>query len=188
LLAYRNRTAIVVGGLAALGVAALIALAAAAPSASARGGGCAHATDQPGEATSGQFRDALVCLIQKARHQRGLAKLSENGKLDRIAREHTDVMLAQDCFSHKCSGEPGTKKRLRDAGYLKGDTWRYGEGIGYESTPKKMVNAFLDSKYHRRLMFDDRFEDIGAAAKRGAPKASEDDNDFVTYTFELGTP
>jgi uncharacterized protein YkwD len=97
-------------------------------------------------------------------------------------------MLAQDCFEHRCSGERGTKGRLRAVGYLKGDTWRYGEGIGYDETPKQMMDAFLDSRYHRRLIFDDRFEDIGAAARRGAPENGLPDSDFVTYTFVLGTP
>jgi uncharacterized protein YkwD len=187
LLAYRNRTAFVVGGLIALGLAAVVALTANVPSASARGG-CPHAGDQPDEATNAQFRNAVVCLIQRARSSRGLSKLDNNGKLNRVARRHTKKMVAQDCFDHQCAGEPGTKRRLRRIGYLKGKSWRYGEGIGYQQTPRKMMNGFLDSSYHRKLLFDNRFEDIGAAAKRGAPVEGVDDDAVVTYTFELGTP
>lgn len=187
MLAHRKTTAIVAGGLAALALAAVIALAADVRTANARGG-CANATAQPGEATNRQLRNAVICLINDKRRARGIGALSRNGKLNRAARKHTRVMLAQDCFRHKCAGEPSIKRRLRRVGYLKGRSWRFGEGIGYDQTPRKMMNAFLDSRYHRRLIFDRRFEDIGAAAKRGAPVRGVDDDAVVTYTFDLGTP
>ena len=185
MLAFRIRTLTLAGGMAALGLAALFALTANVPSASARAA-CAHATDAPNEATEGQFRAALICLINQKRQARGIAKLAVNPKLNKVAGEHTQVMVDEQCFEHKCPGELGVKGRLKDVGYLKGEKWRYGEGIGYDDTPKQMMGAFMDSSYHRRLILDQRYEDIGAGARKGNPVGSE--VDLVTYTFDLGTP
>jgi uncharacterized protein YkwD len=169
--------------MAALGLTALIALTVNVPGASARAG-CAHATDAPSEATSLQFRDAIICLINEERHDHGISKLSVNGKLNQAAGEHTQVMVDEQCFEHRCPGEKGIRGRLKDVGYLKGETWSYGEGIGYDGTPRQMFHAFMDSNYHRKLILGKRFEDIGAGARKGAPVEIE--GDVVTYTFDVG--
>jgi len=149
--------------------------------------GCANAKAKPNEATVKEFRKAIVCLIQKERAQRGIPTLRKRQGLQSVAQKHSKVMVNQDCFRHTCSGEAGLKKRLVRSGYLKGaDAYAYGELIGYEATPRRMVNAWLDSGPHRGRMFSRRYAHIGGGAAKGAPVEGKPDSAFVTYTVIFG--
>lgn len=183
--ALRTKTAIGAMLLLALGFAALLAAGPGAPAANA-GGGCAHADDQPNQASSSEFRESIICLIQIERLSRGKDELDINGKLRSVAGDHNAVMLHQDCFDHQCSGEASLTKRLKQVGYLKGDSWAYGESIGYENTPRKMIDAWMDSSYHRQNILNNKFVDLGVGAGKGTPNPNKPDSEFVTYTAIFG--
>lgn len=163
---------------------ALMARSGVAP-ADARGG-CPHANTEPGEGSNGDFRQAITCLINKERTRRDKEALDANAKLRGVAGAHTDVMLQQDCFEHRCAGEPGLTKRLRDAGYLKGDTWAYAENIGYESTPREMIDRWMGRRAHRKNILHGTFVDLGVGVGKGTPDPDRPDSDFVTYTTIFG--
>jgi uncharacterized protein YkwD len=150
------------------------------------GSGCANANAAPNEASAKQFKAAIICLVNSERSDRGKSRLDVNSKLNKVAKNHTKVMLNQDCFDHECSGEKSLTKRLKSIGYLKGDSWAYAENIGYEHTPRNMVNAWMGDSYHRGNILANRWVDVGGAALKGTPNPTKPDSYFMTYTVEFG--
>jgi uncharacterized protein YkwD len=150
------------------------------------GGGCAHADDQPNEASTSEFRASIICLIQTERLSRGKSELDINGKLRTVAADHNAVMLNQDCLEHQCAGEASLTKRLKQVGYLKGDSWAYAENIGYENTPREMIDKWMNSDYNRHNILANKFIDLGVGAGKGTPDPDKPDSNFVTYTAIFG--
>jgi uncharacterized protein YkwD len=96
-------------------------------------------------------------------------------------------MLAQDCFRHRCPGEPGLNHRVKKSGYTKGwDAFAFAENLGYDNTPRQMVRRWLHSRFNRRNLLDPDFRDIGVGVGWGTPIASLDDSKFETYTIVFG--
>jgi uncharacterized protein YkwD len=174
--------------IAALAGAALASLALlASPGVTTAEAACPNQNAEPGEATLGQVEASIECLINRERNQKGRDDLNEKGNLNGPAQSHTNKMVNQDCFKHKCAGEPGIKNRLIDSGYLAGARkYAFGENIGYEHTPKLMVNLWMADDYHRRNILRSKFEDIGIGAARGAPVANKPDSHFWTFTTDEG--
>jgi uncharacterized protein YkwD len=167
-------------------VAATVALIAAAP-ASADGGGyaCVHHGDKrPGTITTKQARNAVICLINKARRDNGRGGLDGDSRLNESARKHSKRM-ARGCFSHECPGENGLEGRLKSVGYLVGGLrrWAYGENIAYGSggqgTPREIVKAWMHSSGHRANILSRTFEDVGAGFARNG------DRGYYTADFGL---
>jgi uncharacterized protein YkwD len=167
--------------LAVLALAAGLLLGPAAPSAAAAQ--CANAEAERGEATLRQMKRALVCLINRQRRRADKRALDPNRKLNRAATSHTEVMVAQDCFLHKCPGEPGFGARVRQTGYPDGaDRWKAAENLAYAPTPLKAFRAMMEKRFSRRNILKGKFRDIGIGARPGAPVAGEPDDEDVTYT------
>jgi uncharacterized protein YkwD len=177
----------------ALGAAMLAALfgstlgSSAAPAAA----GCPHAGAKAHEVPLAKLRKAVTCLVNRERSKRGRQALEPNANLGRAARQHTQVMLAKDCFKHKCPGAPGLGHRIKRSGYTKGQrSWRYAEDLGFDKTPRQMVARWLHTSFNRRNMLDADFRDLGVGVGWGAPKPGVEDADFATYTvvFALRRP
>jgi uncharacterized protein YkwD len=179
-------------------VAALVALSlallapAATPGANALGPGCGpHVDDTPGQATAKQFRKALACLINAERSQRDRVRLRPNRALTKLARAHTKVMIAQECFRHECKGERSLRKRIEKSGYVKRGRYGFGENLGCSTTPANMVDVWMDSSFHRKNIVDGRFRHFGVGGKRGTPFPRRSENctpgrDYMTYTVIFG--
>ena len=131
----------------ATGITALLALAAATagvslalslgPGVAPASAACPHARAHPHHVALPKIRKAITCLINKKRSKRDRHLLEPNDRLELAARRHTRTMLAEDCFRHRCEGEPGLNRRVRRAGYTKGQrSWGFAEIIGYENTPQ----------------------------------------------------
>jgi len=169
--------------LVALTLGAFVAIA-AAPGTTAALASCPHATAQPHKTSLANLRKAMRCLVNNKRAQRGLGRLKNNTHLAGAAQQHTKVMLREDCFEHRCQGEPGLKKRMKRSGYLTGaDKYYYAEDLGFDHTPRRMIKRLMNSKYNRRNILNGNFEDIGVGAGWGAPKEGKDDSKFETYTI-----
>jgi uncharacterized protein YkwD len=161
-------------------------LAASAPaSTSADTSPCPNASDQPAEATNYQLRHATLCLLNHARPDLA-GPLELNHDLTVVARRHSNRMVAQRCFEHRCGAELRLEGRLRRSGYLDdAKSWRYAEELGYETTPSQMVDAWLDHADEAADLLSAKYTDVGIGIKSGAPEAGVDDSKFVTYTIDL---
>ena len=148
---------------------------------------CPHATAHPHQVALPKIREAITCLVnrRRAKHDRHL--LDPNERLELAARRHTATMLAQDCFRHKCEGEPGLHRRIKRSGYTKGrPSWGFAEILGYENTPSQMIARWMHSRFNRRKVLDRDFRDLGVGVGWGTPVAGLDDGKFATYTIVFG--
>jgi uncharacterized protein YkwD len=170
-------------------IAALTASALALLATPAHAAACSNADDVPTSAN--QLDDAaesVRCLVNEQRTARGLDALKRDADLAQAARGHASDMTAREYFSHVSSNGEGLGDRLRDAGYGgPGDGWYAGEAIGWgtgpRATPANLVQAFLDSPPHRRILLSARYKEIGVGAALGAPKATPDPG--ATYALDL---
>jgi uncharacterized protein YkwD len=148
---------------------------------------CPHALAHPHQVPLPKIRKAITCLINKARSKRDRHTLKPNRRLELAAKRHNETMLADDCFRHRCPGEPGFNRRVRKTGYTKGErAFRFAEDLGYENTPRQMLGRWLHSHFNRHRMLRRDFRDIGVGVGWGAPVASQDDSRFTTYTIVFG--
>jgi uncharacterized protein YkwD len=144
---------------------------------------CDNADATIDQATEKELRKALVCLINDKRHKRDRHQLDQNDKLQEAAKRHNNTMLADDCWKHKCPGEPGLEKRIRKTGYLDGSReWHFAENFGCALTPRGMLDAWTDEDFTRRNMLNPVFRDIGAAAAKDLVPSSPCAGERVTYT------
>ena len=127
------------------------------------------------------LREAVVCLIDRARARFGLDTLHRQAALDQAAQDHSDEMVAHDRFAHDGPEGSGPGSRLDRAGYR----WSaLGEAIatGYR-TPVQTVRAWVHSADHCRILLSATYEDIGVGVNprpvRGAATGP------ATWTVDL---
>ena len=149
---------------------------------------CPHARAHPHEVALPKIRKAITCLVNKKREKRDRHLLEPNDRLELAARRHTRTMLAEDCFRHRCQGEPGLNRRVRRSGYTEGQSsWGFAEIIGFENTPQPDDRALDEHALQppQRCSTAD-FRDLGVGVGWGAPVADRDDSEFATYTIVFG--
>ena len=144
--------------------------------------------DQPGLARAA---DALVCLVNAERTDRGLKPLKADADLAQAARRHTNDMVQRSYFAHISPFGDSVGDRARAAGYgAPGDRWLVGEnlawGTGRRATPGWVVDAWLDSDKHRRIMLRPEYKEFGIGAVAGAPKRTSSGLPGATYALEFG--
>jgi uncharacterized protein YkwD len=171
--------------------ATLIAFATlSAPAEAAEGAGwCPRATDIP--SSDGDLDEATAatyCLVNAERTSRGLRPLRRDADLAQAAREHSADMVRHDFFSHTSPGGETLKDRVREAGYGKpGQGWRAGENLGWgtqdRASPNALVDAWLESSAHRRILLSSDYREIGVGVATGAPNK---DAPGATYTLNVG--
>jgi uncharacterized protein YkwD len=178
--ALPSRRALALAGLAA---AATIALLGAGPGASsAMAAKCAKANATIDEATAAQLKRSVVCLINDKRHDRNKRTLDQNAKLQKAALHHNRTMLQENCWKHKCPGEPRLEKRIRRTGYFDGASrWAFAQNFGCSLTPRGMLNTWMNSAFTRNNILGS-YKDIGAAATKETVPSSPCGGDRVTYT------
>jgi uncharacterized protein YkwD len=166
----------------------------AAPAGAAQGaGGCPDSTDVPASADAiGAAAGSIVCMINVERTSRGLPALQRDGDLSQAARGHAADMSRRDYFSHVTPGGDTLSDRLRKAGYGRpGDGWYAGENLGWGSgdraTPDALVDAWLASPGHRRILLSVTYREIGVGVAGGAPNQTSSGLPSATYTMDLAT-
>jgi uncharacterized protein YkwD len=172
-------------------IAALTASALALLATPAHAAACPNADDVPTSAK--QLDDAAAsvrCLVNEQRAARGLDPLKRDADLAQAARGHASDMTAREYFSHVSRNGEHLGDRLRDAGYGRpGDGWYAGEALGWgtgpRATPASLVQAFLDSPPHRRILLSERYQEIGVGASLGAPESTQLPG--ATYALDLAT-
>ena len=173
-------------------VAALVLLAASPSPPHAEAGACSgSASANPEKLSNRQARDAVLCLINKERQQRGIPALDRNKKLQKAAQRHSERMDGTGCFSHQCSGESGLDGRLGSVGYLGGglQRWAYGENIAWglqqHGTPSAVVDAWMGSSGHRANILSGTFQDVGVGFSAGTPQGKNSPGGIYTVDFGL---
>jgi uncharacterized protein YkwD len=148
---------------------------------------CRHTHAHAHQVPLSTIRGAITCLVNRERSRRDRHVLKPNRRLRLAAKRHNDRMLADDCFRHRCEGEPGINRRVRRTGYTRGErAYGFAEDLGYEGTPRQMLGRWLHSPVNRHRMLDGDFRDIGVGVGWGAPVAGRDDSRFATYTLVFG--
>jgi uncharacterized protein YkwD len=135
---------------------------------------------------------AVACLVNIERAARGIDPLRPDADLARAARGHASDMAQRKYFSHTSANGDGLSDRLKAAGYGDpGDGWRAGEDLGWgtgeRSSPNALVDAWLASDHHKRILLSTVYEEIGVGVAGGAPKATSSGLPGATYAMDLGT-
>jgi uncharacterized protein YkwD len=140
----------------------------------------------------GTAAGAIVCLVNVERATRGQPALRRDGDLAQAARRHATDMSRHHFFSHVSPGGDTLSDRLREAGYgHPGDGWRAGEDLGWgtgdRATPNALVDAWLASAGHRRILLSSAYKEIGVGVAGGVPSESSPGLPGAIYTMDLGT-
>jgi uncharacterized protein YkwD len=146
----------------ALTVGALAVIVPAAATASRRPSRCRDARASVRRTPTRAIRAAVLCLVNDARRDHGLPPLHARASLDRAAQHWTNTMVGSGYLGH------GTDLggRVIAAGF----NWsNVGENIGSGyGTPNQIVNAWLASPDHCRIILDPSFADVGTGIARHA--------------------
>jgi uncharacterized protein YkwD len=118
--------------------------------------------------------DAVLCLINVERGQRGLAPVATSTMLGRAASSHSSDMVRRKYFSHVTPSGQDMRRRVARTGYLRGSRCPVlGETIAWGSdtysSPSELVKELMLSPPHRRIVLDPRYRDVGVGLALGAP-------------------
>ncbi len=166
----------------ALALAALMPAVATADPAS-----CAGADSRPGQAPASELASATVCLINAERAARGLTPVRESDVLETGASRYAGEMVAQRFFSHtdRSGGNVATRMDVIPAASAFEE---FGENLGWGSfdmtTPRSMVQGWMESPTHRENVLYPRFDELGIGIALGAPV--EGRTDAATYAAVFG--
>lgn len=134
---------------------------------------CPKANASPGEASTDQLGEAVLCLIAKERRKADLKAVEPNGALTRVAEKHTRVMIGEDCLEHRCKGEKSLNHRIVNSGYPRpGERYSFSEITGCSLTPEAMVDTWMASRVHRKRILGKAYRDVGIGAGKGRPDVS----------------
>lgn len=110
---------------------------------------------------------AMLCLVNRARQQRGLEPLAAPSSLARAAGRKSADILRCDEFSHEACGREFTYwiERSGYRGCREGENIAYGSGS--YATPRSIFQMWMRSSGHRRNILGP-YEDIGIGLQVGS--------------------
>ena len=132
-----------------------------------------------GEAGPNAFELEVLRLTNKARKKsrkcgskrmKRAKKLRWNPTLAATANAHSADMATRDYFSHYAPGGTSPFQRMRSAGYryrAAGENIAAGRSL---ATPAAVVQAWLDSPGHCRVLMNRKYRDLGVGRVEGAGK------------------
>jgi uncharacterized protein YkwD len=150
---------------------------------------CPFADQSAGNATVSELTTGVRCLLNEQRGGAGRSAVSANGRLATAARRHASDMVARHYFAHTSLGGSTFIDRIRRAGYLPSrGRWSAGEILawasGPQATPRGIVDAWMASPEHKRILLDPKFADVGVGVVVGAPQA--DQSPAITVAADFG--
>ena len=166
-----------------------LALSGAPSVAAAQGTGCGFTRLAASAAPETNVRSALRCLVNATRAEHGLRPLRPDARLNAAADQHSADMVARAYFAHVTPEGKSVADRVRDTGYLGGsEDWVVGEDIGWGTgamgTPAAIVDAWMHSPPHRRVILGREFREIGIGVAPGVPVSAQGDG--ATFVIDLG--
>lgn len=171
----------------------LCVLALAAPASAAvpphpSGVACANATRSPAGAKDAQAVRATLCLINDVRRHHGLQTVRLDRQLAVAARGHSRDMVRRRYFAHETPEGLSPAGRVAATGYLRHHRrWLVGETLAWWSphaAPATIVNGWMHSPPHRRVLLEPLFRDVGLGIVAGVPAAGR--RGGATYTADFG--
>lgn len=105
-------------------------------------------------------REQMLELINRARHNRGVARLSFDRQLNHYAKKHSRVMERENRLFHS-----GSVSR-----YLPRSWSTWGENVGVGVTVRGLHQAFMDSDGHRHNVLNRAFGRVGIGFVRSPEK------------------
>jgi uncharacterized protein YkwD len=150
--------------LAVLAVGMTVGAGASSGAATARAG-CPGQADAAASAAA-QER-TMLCLVNRAREQRGLDPLAAPPSLTRAAARKSADILRCDEFSHEACGREFTYwiDRVGYRGCREGENIAYGSGS--YATPRSIFQMWMRSSGHRRNILGP-YEDVGIGLQVGS--------------------
>jgi uncharacterized protein YkwD len=150
---------------------------------------CANADRTTADATVSELASGVRCLIAQQRAAAGRSSVAPNTHLAVAARRHAADMAARRYFAHTSLGGTTLVDRLRRSGYIpSAGRWRVGEILawasGAQATPRGVVDAWMASPGHRRVLLDPKLTDVGVGVVVGSPQAS--DPTAITVDADFG--
>ena len=148
---------------------------------------CPGANDQVTARSIPEARATVRCLLNEERAQQGVRKLRNHTLLRVAATRHSNDMVARTYFDHDGPAGSTLVSRVTRVGYVNPRVgWTVGENIGWGSgelsTPKAMVQAWMESPGHKANLLNPSFKDVGIGIALGSPRGG----DGVTYTTDFG--
>jgi uncharacterized protein YkwD len=143
----------------------------------------------PSNPTSNPAAETLR-LLNAERAKVHAVALRSNAKLARAARAHSRDMVSHGYFSHNSRSGAKFNARIAHAGWMRGRSrWRVGEnlawGPGCAAGPPAIVNAWMHSPPHRKILLDGAFRSVGIGVVSGTPAPNGQAG--LTYTADFGT-
>jgi uncharacterized protein YkwD len=159
--------------------------------ASASAADCGPVNTQVNGLSQGQMESSIGCLINQERTSHGLQPVTPNADLRQAAFEHSSEMVDEGYFEHTSLAGLSFIDRIQATGYVnRTRSWVVGEnlvwGSGQLSSPRALVNAWMNSPPHRENVLRASFREVGIAAVTGTP-VSRNDLNGVTVASEYGT-
>ena len=152
-------------------VAAIVLAAPAGASASA----CADADLLPAADNLPRVAASTLCLLNEERAAQGLRPVTENAALTRASRDYSRLMVDGRFFAHESPDGTDVVDRVTRAGYLTTGEggWVVGENLawaqGVLASPRKVMEAWMNSSGHRRNILSAEYEEIGVGVVLGTP-------------------
>jgi uncharacterized protein YkwD len=150
---------------------------------------CAHANAVRAQASRAEVGRAIVCEINAERRSHGLSRLTVNSQLSAAARRHSLDMVQRRYFSHIEPSGVGLVQRIDAAGYLTsvhrwlvGETLAWGWGAG--ASPIRIVQAWMHSPEHRRVVLRSSYREVGLGVAWGGPRPRSAPE--ATFTADFG--
>jgi uncharacterized protein YkwD len=137
-------------------------------------------------------RDAArttLCVVNAERTARGLRRLRADGRLVDVGRAHAEDMVSRRYFAHDTPEGETPGERIVGAGYGEGRDRDVttGENLGWlrarADSPQDIVDAWMESPPHRRVILYRTFRRAGVAAVAGIPVGHRRG---TTYALEAG--
>jgi uncharacterized protein YkwD len=152
---------------------------------------CRDADEQPGAATAVRLTTAVRCLIGRERAAAGRAPVAPNRRLAVAAKRHAADMVMRRYFAHTSMGGSTLVDRIRRTGYLpRQGPWRVGEILAWTSgapaTPRGIVDAWMASPEHRRVLLDPKLSDVGMGLVLGSPRPQPPSGPALTVDADFG--
>jgi uncharacterized protein YkwD len=153
---------------------------------------CLNAQLMPEAGNVGLVRQAVLCLINRQRAQRGETPLKPNAELEQAAEGHAQEMIAADYFDHVSPSGLTPVGRVRATGYIPGPTVGYviGENLAWGTlslaTPEAIVAAWIASPGHLANILESEYRDTGVGVAPQAPALLANGSPGATYAQEFG--